>query len=137
MTNLFLEYLIRTAYMPQTGGAPLYFSDQIIGMPAWLTGEDDRYDVDAKVDEEDLADWQDPAKQPSMLRSMLETMLEDRLKLLVHRGAKDAPVDLLVAGKNGPKFRLTQPGQLHPGSRPMPGGGTLSREEEDDVMTTH
>jgi hypothetical protein len=26
-------------------------------MPAWMTGDDDRYDVDAKVDEADLADW--------------------------------------------------------------------------------
>jgi uncharacterized protein (TIGR03435 family) len=106
-------------------------------MPAWLTGDDDRYDVDAKVDEEDLADWQDSAKQPAMLRSMLQAMLEDRLKLLVHRNAKEAPVDLLVVSKNGSKFKPTQPGELHPGSRPMPGGGTLSREEEDDVMTVH
>ena len=61
MKNLFLWYLIRMAYVPQTGGAAFYFVDQLIGMPAWLTGDDDRYDVDAKVDEADLADWQNPA----------------------------------------------------------------------------
>jgi bla regulator protein blaR1 len=137
MKNLFLGYLIRMAYVPENGGAAVYFVDQLIGMPAWLTSDDDRYDVDAKVDEEDLADWQDPAKQPAMLRSMLQAMLEDRLKLVVHRGAKEAPVDLLVVGKNGPKFKETNPSELHPGSRPMPGGGTLSREEEDDQMTVH
>jgi bla regulator protein BlaR1 len=137
MKNLFLGYLIRMAYVPQTGGAPSYFVDQLIGLPAWLTGDDDRYDVDAKVDEADLADWQNPAKQPAMLRSMLQAMLEDRLKLVVHRSTREAPVDLLVVGKNGPKFKETNPGELHPGSRPMPGGGTLSREEEDDQMTVH
>jgi bla regulator protein blaR1 len=137
MKNLFLWYLIRIAYVPQNGGAALYFVDQLIGMPAWLTGDDDRYDVDAKVDEADLADWQNPAMQPAMLRSMLQAMIEDRLKLLVHRSTREGPVDLLVIGKKGPKFKETNPGELHPGSRPMPGGGTLSREEEDGQMTVH
>jgi bla regulator protein BlaR1 len=137
MKNLFLWYLIRIAYVPQTGGEAFYFVDQLIGMPAWLTSDDDRYDVDAKVDEADLADWQNPAKQPAMLRSMLQAMLEDRLKLVVHRSTREGPVDLLVVGKRGPKFKETNPGELHPGTRPMPGGGTLSREEEDDQMTVH
>jgi bla regulator protein BlaR1 len=137
MKNLFLGYLIRMAYVPQTGGAAFYSIDQLIEMPAWLTSEDDRYDVDAKIDEADLADWQNPAKQPAMLRFMLQAMLEDRLKLVVHRSTREAPVDLLVVGKRGPKFKETNPDELHPGARPMPGGGTLSREEEDDQMTVH
>jgi bla regulator protein blaR1 len=137
MKNLFLGYLIRMAYVPQTGGAAFYSVAQLIGMPAWLTSDDDRYDVEAKVDEADLADWQNPAKQSAMLRSMLQSMLEDRLKLVVHRSTREAPVDLLVVGKNGPKFKETNPDELHPGTRPMPGGGTLSREEKDDQMTVH
>jgi bla regulator protein blaR1 len=137
MTNLFLGYLLLTAYVPQTGGAAFYAVDQFIGMPAWLTGDDDHYDVDAKVDEADLADWQNPAKQPAMLRPMLQAMLEDRLKLVVHRSTREAPVYLLVVGKNGPNFKETNPGELHPGAHPMPGGGTLSREQKDDQMTVH
>jgi len=136
MKNLFLGYLLLTAYVPQTDGA-FYSPGQSIGMPAWLTGDDDHYDVDAKVDEADLADWQNPAKQPAMMRSMLQAMLEDRLKLVVHRSTREAPVYLLVAGKSGPKFKETNPGELHPGARPMPGGGTLSREQKDDQMTVH
>jgi uncharacterized protein (TIGR03435 family) len=136
MKNLFLGYLFLMAYVPQTGGA-FYSADQFIGMPAWLTGDDDHYDVDAKVDEADLADWQNPARQPAMLRSMLQAMLEDRLKLVVHGSTREAPVYLLVVGKNGPKFKATNPGELHPGARPMPGGGTLSREQKDDQMTVH
>ena len=136
MKNLFLGYLLLTAYVPQNGGA-FYSANQFIGMPAWLTSDDDHYDVNAKVDEADLADWQNPASQPAMLRSMLQAMLEDRLKLVVHRSTRQAPVYLLVVGKNGPKFKETNPGELHPGARPMPGGGTLSREQKDDQMTVH
>ena len=84
MKNLFLGYLLLTAYVPQTGAA-FYSANQFIGMPAWLTGDDDHYDVDAKIDEADLADWQNPATQPAMLRSMLQALLEDRLKLVVYR----------------------------------------------------
>jgi uncharacterized protein (TIGR03435 family) len=137
MKNLFLGYLFLMAYVPQTGDETFYSADQFIGIPAWLIGDDDHYDVDAKVDEADLADWQNPARQPAMLRSMLQAMLEDRLKLVIHRSTKEAPVFLLVVGKNGPKFKETNPGELHPGARPMPGGGTLSREQNDDQMTVH
>lgn len=137
MKNLFLGYLLLTAYVPQTGDGTFYSPDQFIGMPAWLTGDDDHYDVNAKVDEADLADWQTPAMQPAMLRSMLQAMLEERLKLVVHRSTREAPVYLLEVGKSGPKFKETNPGELHLGARPMPGGGTLSREEKDDQMTVH
>jgi uncharacterized protein (TIGR03435 family) len=137
MKNLFLGYLFLSAYAPQTGGAAFYSVGQIVGMPAWLEGNDDRYDVDAKVDDADLADWQNPAKQPAMLRSMLQALLEDRLKLVVHRSTREAPVYRLVVGKNGPKFRETNPGEPHPGVRPMPGGGTFSREQNDDRVRLH
>jgi bla regulator protein BlaR1 len=137
MKNLFLGYLFLMAYVPQTGGGAFYSADQFIGMPTWLTGDDDHYDVDAKVDEADIADWQNPAKQPAMLQSMLQALLEDRLKLVVHRSTREAPVYLLVVGKSGPKFNETNPGEVHPGARPMPGGGTLSREQKDDQMTVH
>jgi bla regulator protein BlaR1 len=72
-----------------------------------------------------------------MLRSMLQAMLEDRLKLVVHRSTMEARVYLVVVAKNGPKFKETNPNELHPGTRPMPGGGLLSREEEDNQMTVH
>ena len=59
----------------QSGPVLSFYSvGQIVGMPAWLEGNDDRYVVDAKVDDVDLADWQNPAKQPAMLRSMLQAL---------------------------------------------------------------
>ena len=137
MRDLFLGYLLWMAYVPPTGGGAPYSLSQFIGMPAWMTSDDAGYDVDAKVDETDLADWHNPARQPAMLRSMLQAMLEDRLKLVLHRSTMEAPVYLLVVGKNGPKLKATNPTELHPGTRPMPGGGMLSREEEDNQMTVH
>ncbi|HEY5055728.1 MAG TPA: TIGR03435 family protein [Acidobacteriaceae bacterium] len=137
MKNMVLGYLILMAYVPQTGGAAAYTGNQILGAPAWLGSDDDRYDVNAKVGAADLADWQNPAKQPAMMRSMLQAMLEDRLKLAVHRSTKEASVYLLVVGKGGPKFKETNPDELHPDARTMPGGGFLSREEEDGQMTVH
>jgi uncharacterized protein (TIGR03435 family) len=137
MQNVPLGYLILMAYVPQNGSAVAYTVDQLIGLPAWLAGDGDRYDVYAKVDEADLADWHDPAKEPVMLRSMLQAMLKERLKLVVHRSTKEAPVYRLVVGKNGPKFKETNLGELHPGARPMPGGGLLSREQKDDQLIVH
>ncbi len=113
MTNLFLVMPILTAYVPQTGGVALYPDDQQVGFPDWVIN--DAYDIDAKVAEADLANWKDPAKQPAMLRAMLQAMLADRLKLIVHRSSKEAPIYLLVVAKNGPKFKETNSDELHPG----------------------
>jgi bla regulator protein blaR1 len=134
MKNLFLGYLLLAAYGPQRGAA-FYSVGQITGMPTWMEGNDDRYDVDAKVDDADLADWQNPAKQPAMLRSMLQALLEERLKLVVHRTFREAPVYRLIVGKDGPQFKETNPGEPHPGAHPMPGGGTLLREQNRDQLT--
>src|ERR1700722_16108356 len=137
MHNMFLAAPIFTAYVPQTGGAWIYAEEQVIGLPAWLTSDEDHYDIDAKVDDADLADWQNPAKQPAMLRAMLQTMLADRLKLVVHRAMKEAPVYSLVLGKNGAKFKETNPGEAHPGSYPVPGGGLVFWETKDGQNTKH
>jgi bla regulator protein blaR1 len=137
MANMFLAAPILTAYVPQTGGSAVYADDQIVGLPAWLESDSDHYDIHAKVDDADLADWQNPAKQPGMLRSMLRSMLAERLKLVVHRRMKEGPVYSLVIGKNEPKLRETNPSEPHPGSYPFPGGGMLSMEQKDGFITVH
>ena len=134
--NLFLAIPLLTAYVPQTGGA-YYTDDQVIGAPAWLYGDSDHYDIDAKVDAADLADWRNPAKQPEMLRSMLKAMLAERLKLAVHRGTKESSVYSLVVGKDGPKFRETDPSQPHLDGWPLPGSGQLTMERKDGLRITH
>jgi bla regulator protein BlaR1 len=137
MRNMFLAAAILTAYVPRTGGARIYSDEQVVGLPIWLVSDDDRYDLDAKVDEADLSDWQNPTKQSALLRAMLQTMLADRLKLKVHRSRKQAPVYALVVGKRGPRFKESVPGESHPGAYPMPGGGMLSMEPKDGWVMTH
>jgi bla regulator protein BlaR1 len=134
MRNMFLAFPLMTAYVPQTGGASMYADDQVVGMPAWMTGDTDLYDIDAKVDEGDLGDWQNPALQPGMLREMLQSMLRDRLKLAVHRSSKTGPVYALVVAKSGPKFKQTNPNDAHAGSYPFPGGGRIAMETQGDQI---
>lgn len=113
---------IVTAYIPQTGAAA-FMGDQIRGLPDWAMR--DAYDIDAKVSEEDMAEWQKPASQKTMLPAMMQELLEDRFKLVVHREIKDAPVYLLTVGKGGPKFKESDPTVEHPDGTKLPWGGVL------------
>jgi uncharacterized protein (TIGR03435 family) len=85
----------------------------------------DIYDIDARVSEGDMAEWQKPASQKTMLPAMMQSLLEDRFKLSVHREIKDAPVYLLTVGKGGPKFKQSDPTVEHPDGMKLPWGGIL------------
>jgi uncharacterized protein (TIGR03435 family) len=122
-TNMPLILPILTAYVPSIGGTAFFAEDQVKGLPDWVTST--RFDIDAKVADEDLPQWQKPAEQPAMLRAMLQALLVERCKIVVHRDVKEVPVDLLVVGKNGPKFKETDPTAEHPGGVNLPWGGTL------------
>jgi uncharacterized protein (TIGR03435 family) len=117
--------LIITAYLPTTG-ATSFSPAQISGLPDWAT--QDNFAIDAKVAAEDLPEWQKPDKQPAMLRAMMQALLEDRCKIVVHREVKEVPVYSLVVGKNGPKFKPTNPDETHEGMK-LPFGGILSPNE--------
>jgi uncharacterized protein (TIGR03435 family) len=123
LANMPLFIPLLTAYVPSTGGAAFFTQDRIVGMPSWVMQE--RYDITAKVGEEDMAEWQKPASQLAMLQAMLRAMLEDRCKLLVHRDIKEVSVYSLVVGKNGPKFKETDPTVDHPGGQKLPWGGVI------------
>jgi uncharacterized protein (TIGR03435 family) len=104
--------------------------DRVEGDPGWLTSE--LYDVVAKIDQADLADWQKPEMRQTMLRAMLQAMLAERCKVAVHYGSKEAPVyDLLIA-KGGPKFKRAETvdtaelRQKHPTGGIMRGTGTMA-----------
>jgi hypothetical protein len=73
-----------TAYVPQVGGAAFYsLQEQIKGLPDWVMTE--RYDIDARISDQDRTEWQKPQSQKVMLRAMLQALLADRCKLAVHR----------------------------------------------------
>ena len=104
--------------------------DRVVGDPGWLTSE--LYDVVAKVDQADLADWQKPAMRQTVLRAMLQAMLAERCKVVVHYGSKEAPVYDLVIAKGGPKFKRAETvdtaelRQKHPTGGIMRGTGTMA-----------
>src|ERR1035441_511123 len=59
MTNMQFLAPILTAYTPQTAGASAFTPNQIKGLPDWVMT--DPFDIDAKVGDENLPEWQKPA----------------------------------------------------------------------------
>lgn len=131
MTNTSLFVLIVHAYVPQSGVA--FFSDPK-GLPAWVNR--DRFDLEARVSEADLPQWQNPGLQPAMLRAMLGQLLADRCHLVVHREFEDMPVYSMEIGKGGPKFganlREAKAGEASPDGQESryPGGGVIVKDGE-------
>ena len=117
MTNMPLIFPILTAFVPKAGGA--FTPDRISGLPDWVMQT--RWDIDAKVADEDRTEWQKPATQAAMLQAMFD----ERCKLASHREMKESTVYLLTVGKAGPKLKETNPDEEHPGGIKMPWGGVL------------
>src|ERR1035437_1443916 len=113
MPNWSLVRTLITAYVPREGSASFNYEDQIKGLPAWVINQ--RYDIDARIAEEDRAEWLKPEAQKTMLQTMLQAMLADRCKLAVHREIKEAAVYSMVVAKGGVKFKETDPTVDHPG----------------------
>jgi len=122
MTNMPLIFAIFTAFVPKAGGA--FTPDRISGIPDWAMMQT-RWDIDAKVSDEDRAEWQKPASQAVMLPAMMQAMFEERFKLASHREMKESTVYLLTVGKGGPKFKETNPDEEHPGGIKTPWGGVI------------
>jgi uncharacterized protein (TIGR03435 family) len=91
----------------------------------------ERYDIDARIDQADMAAWKNPATQKERLHEMMQSLLAERCKMAVHREMRDEPVYALVVGKNGPKFREAEtvlPAAIlakHPNVGAIPGGGGM------------
>ena len=102
-----LAVLLMTAYVPQVGGTEFYTQDQIKGLPDWFNSE--RYDVDARIADEDRAEWQKPDAQLPMLQAMLQALLAERCKLAVHREVKEVGVSSLVVAKGGAEVQSDGP----------------------------
>jgi bla regulator protein blaR1 len=137
MTNSSLALVINTAYVPQTPGSAFYSPGQVKGLPDWANTE--RYDIDARISDEDRAAWQNPAGQKEMLQSMLQTMLVGRYKLALHREVKDASVYSLIVGKSGIKFKQTDPTVDPPSGQKLPWGGVLvnARDGKGSSMSVY
>jgi uncharacterized protein (TIGR03435 family) len=119
--------IFQMAYAPSNESGVLR-GDRIVGAPGWLKS-DERYDVVAKIDDADLADWQKPKLRQTMLRAMLQAMLAERCKVVVHHENKEMQVYDLVIAKGGPKFKQAETvdaaelKQKHDGGGRVTGGG--------------
>lgn len=78
---------------------------KISGAPDWLNQE--RYDVDAKMDSEVADAFQKlgPDDQKLARQHMLRVILRDYLKLTFHMEKTEVPIYELVIAKNGPRLK--------------------------------
>jgi len=130
MTNCPLIAALFMAYVPADGSALGFSIDgRVVGAPDWMKSE--RYDIDARIDQADVAAWQNPATQKETLHEMMQSLLAERCKMAVHREMQDKSVYALVVGKNGPKFQEAEtvvPAAIlakHPNVGAIPGGAGM------------
>jgi uncharacterized protein (TIGR03435 family) len=97
-TNVTVRVLIQ-----QTYGLRDY---QILSAPEWVNA--DRWDITAKSD--------GPTTLPQKYE-MAKTMLRGKFQMEFHREARDLPIYLLTAVKDGPRFEKPADAGLRPGLR--------------------
>jgi uncharacterized protein (TIGR03435 family) len=111
-SNVSLLSLIQYAFDIQS-------SKMISGASDWI--KSGGYDVQAKVDDSDLAVYH--KLNDTQRKLMLQTILQDRFKLIVHRVPMEISTFALFVAKNGPKMRETKPEDVHLGG-PKKSDGT-------------
>jgi bla regulator protein blaR1 len=118
-----IAWIVQTAFLPQAG---LYDSkdDRIVGLPSWTKSE--RYDVEAKVDYEDVPKWK--ALSLTQKSLALQPLLVTRFNLQFHHETRERPTYSLVVAKNGPKLRKAQHVVTNPTGTGSP-DGTGDRDE--------
>ena len=112
--NSSLQQVIRVAYGVE--------DDRIVGAPAWLASE--KYDMELREDNSAMNDPRQlgPEQRASEQGVMLQAVLADRLKLTVHREAREVSVYALVLAKSGPKLQQSKPGDTYPNGFKGPDG---------------
>jgi bla regulator protein blaR1 len=98
--------------------------DLILGLPGWTQSE--RYDIQAKVDNDDVAKWK--ALSLPQKRLALQPLLVTRFNLQFHHETRERPTYSLVVAKNGPKLRKAQHVVTNPTGTGSP-DGTGDRDE--------
>jgi uncharacterized protein (TIGR03435 family) len=120
-----LWYTLMFAYFPQ--GMAYWSADRLSGAPAWLS---DQYDINAKVSDADLAEWQRQGPlaldKKILLQQMLQSMLADRCHLVAHM-APGPPIAgwSLEPAKRGTHLTESKPGETLPPGMKLLGGGVM------------
>jgi len=102
-----LSFLFQIAYAPGQGNGFLDMR-RIEGAPDWLNNFNERYDVIAKVADEDLLRWRDVTQRRAMMQEMVRALLADRMKVSAHVDSREMPVYELMVDKGGPKFQTAE-----------------------------
>jgi bla regulator protein blaR1 len=92
--------------------------DLILGLPGWTQSE--RYDIQAKVDNDDVAKWK--ALPLPQKRLALQPLLVTRFNLQSHHETRERPTYSLVVAKNGPRFHKAQHVVTNPTGTGSPDG---------------
>lgn len=118
-TNVPLQLLLQIAYELKPG--------QMTGAPGWINNE--RYDIDAKLDE-----TLGPNPKPGEMQPYLQSLLEKRFQLKFHRETKEMQVYALVVAKGGPKMKLADPAERGPSIRMGMGQLTMAKVDMDQFV---
>lgn len=100
ITNMFVIKMLSLAF-----GVPV---DRILGLPMWA--KTNRYDMQFKVAEIDLARWR---KSETVQRTVFQELLISRFALKAHLETRELQVLSLVVAKDKPKFDEATPGDKY------------------------
>ena len=75
-----IEYLIKLGY-GQGQASPHGDRMSVINLPNW---SEQRYQIDARVSDDDLMIWQNQSRNQELLRSAIRQMLKERFHLVLH-----------------------------------------------------
>jgi uncharacterized protein (TIGR03435 family) len=92
-----LHAILHTAFL----GLHEYGDDRIIGEPAWAKSE--RYDIQAKVDEAEVARWK--RLSTDQQRLALQILIAERFNLRFHRESRISSIYVLSIAKDGPRIK--------------------------------
>jgi len=111
-------------------------SDQVSGAPKWATS--DRFDVEAKMSEADVAVMAklSPNEKTARRELMMQSLLAGRFKLKVHPETKQVPVYELVVAKGGPKLKdaaTDSSGHIEKGEDGKPLAGFIQPLEDKTI----
>jgi uncharacterized protein (TIGR03435 family) len=111
--NMTMKSVIRDAYGLWGGG-----EEMVSGGPKWL--DTDRYYITAKLDASVAEKLKklSPDQRKLTENQMVQALLADRLKLVIHREAKEFPVYALTIAKTGLKLREAKPGDPYANAFP-------------------
>ncbi len=111
-----IAWIVSQAFLPQV----LLPSedDRIVGLPSWTKSE--HYDVEAKVDYEDVPKWK--ALSLTQKSLALQPFLVKRFNLQSHHETRERPTYSLVVAKNGPKLHKAQHVETNPSGTSSPDG---------------